>query len=139
MSKFITMDIETISSKEGGDFQLIPYLICAYNGSKSITSYGEMLNGEINQKALFNSFLNQLLTFFTKNSKTFTVYAHNFSGFDGIFLMKHLLSYGKVEPLLFNGKIISIKAKLNLIGYTNKTIIFKDSMLLLPPITRICG
>ena len=60
------------------------------------------------------------------------MYAHNLSGFDGIFLMKHLLSYGKVEPLLHNGKIISITVKLNIVGYMNKTIVFKDSYLLLP-------
>ena len=54
--------------------------------------------------------------------------------------MKHLLPFGKVQPLIFNGKIISIKVKLNLIGYTNKTIIFKDSMLLLPLSLRLlCG
>ena len=46
--------------------------------------------------------------------------------------MKHLLSYGKVEPLLHNGKIISITVKLNIVGYMNKTIVFKDSYLLLP-------
>jgi hypothetical protein len=46
--------------------------------------------------------------------------------------MKHLLQFGKVIPLLHNGKIISIKLKLNVVGYMNKTIIFKDSYLLLP-------
>jgi hypothetical protein len=39
---------------------------------------------------------------------------------------------GKVKPLLHNGKLISIKLKLNIIGYKNKNIIFKDSYLLLP-------
>lgn len=47
---FLTMDIETVTK----DFQLIPYLICAYNGSRSISAYAELKNGEINQKALFN-------------------------------------------------------------------------------------
>lgn len=133
------MDIETISSKEGGDFQFIPYLICAYNGSNHITSYGEIVNGVINQKALFNSFITQLLTFFTKNSKTLIVYAHNLAEFDGVFLMKHLLPFGQVEPLLHNGKVMTIKLKLNLVGYSNKTIIFKDSYLLLPlSLRKLC-
>ena len=134
---FITMDIETIKH----DCKQLPYLICAYNGSTSISSYGEMINGLVNQKALFNSFINQLFTFFTKKSnKSLIVYAHNLSGFDGIFLMKHLLSFGKVEPLLHNGKIISIKVKLNVVGYMNKTIIFKDSMLLLPlGLRKLCA
>lgn len=122
------MDIETIQP----DFQLIPYLICAYNGSKSISSYGEIINGEVNQKALFSSFITQLVTLFNKRSNKLTVYAHNLSSFDGIFLMKHLLQFGKVEPLFFNGKLISIELKLNVVGYMNKTVVFKDSMLLLP-------
>jgi hypothetical protein len=42
--------------------------------------------------------------------------------------MKHLLSFGKVEPLLFNGKLMSIKVK----THSGKSIIFKDSYLLLP-------
>ena len=128
VNTFVTMDIETITQNNN----LSPYLICAYNGTTSISSYGELINGVINQKALFNSFINQLLTFFTSESNVITVYAHNLSGFDGIFLMKHLFSFGKVEPLLFNGRIICIKVKLNIDGYKNKTIIFKDSYLLLP-------
>jgi hypothetical protein len=64
------------------------------------------------------------------------VYAHNLSGFDGIFLMKHLLGYGKVEPLLFKGKLISIKVR---ISSMNKSILFKDSYLLLPlSLRRLC-
>ena len=122
------MDIETIKIQS----KLIPYLICAYNGLDKINSYAELSKGVINQKALFSKFITQLLTFFNNDSSVITVYAHNFSGFDGIFLMKHLLSYGKVEPLLHNGKLISIKVKLNVEGYMNKTIVFKDSMLLLP-------
>jgi len=70
------------------------------------------------------------------------VYAHNFSSFDGIFLLNHLLPFGDVEPLLFNGRLISIKLKINIKGvpgtdneltkWNGKTIIFKDSYLLLP-------
>jgi hypothetical protein len=134
-SNFITMDIETITQNN----KLIPYLICAYNGLDKINSYAELSKGVINQKALFSKFITQLLTFFNNDSSVITVYAHNFSGFDGIFLMKHLLSYGKVEPLLHNGKLISIKVKLNVEGYMNKTIVFKDSMLLLPlSLRKLC-
>jgi DNA polymerase type B, organellar and viral len=130
-NNFVTMDIETILDQS----KITPYLICAYNGIKYITSYAQysFVNGQlvINQKELFNSFINQLLTFFNKNN-TLTVYAHNFSSFDGIFLLKHLFAFGKVEPILFNGKLMSIKIKLNIEGYKGKTIIFKDSYLLLP-------
>ena len=128
-SNFITMDIETIKV----DSNITPYLICAYNGHSFIESYA---NKTLDQKALFSSFITQLLSFFSKDSNVITVYAHNLSGFDGIFLLKQLLTFGKVEPLLFNSKLMSIKIKLNIEGYKGKTIVFKDSYLLLPQSLR---
>ena len=122
-NNFVCMDIETINQASG---KLLPYLLCAYNGGEYIESYGK------NQKELFTGFLNGLLKFFFNGNNKLVVYAHNFGGFDGIFLMKHLVNYGKVEPLVFNGRIIFVKLRLNLIGYTNKTIIFKDSFMFLP-------
>ena len=131
-SNFVTMDVETINLHG----KITPYLICAYNGGEYITSYAQQIMGVIDQKALFSSFINQLLTLFTSDSKTMVVYAHNFSKFDGVLLLKHLLSYGKVKPLIFNGKLMSIKINLNVEGYKGKTIIFKDSFLLLPQSLR---
>jgi hypothetical protein len=53
--------------------------------------------------------------------------------------MNNLVKYGKLEPLIHNGKLISIKLKLNIEGYHGKTIIFKDSMLLLPvSLRKLC-
>src|ERR1700712_139109 len=128
-TEFITFDIETISKNN----KLIPYLICAYNGTDYITSFGN------NVHDLFSNFIKELLTFIKKDNKTITVYAHNFSSFDGVFLLKHLLPFGIVEPLLYNGKLITVKLKIlieeensELIKYNGKTIIFKDSYLLLP-------
>jgi DNA polymerase family B len=123
-NNFITLDIETIKK----DNKLVPYLICAYNGNDYITSYGQ------DQNALFKVFFDQLLT---KVKSSVKIYAHNLSGFDGIFLIKHLLNYGKVEPLLFNGKLISIKIIVNIPGHIGKTILFKDSYLLLPLSLRL--
>jgi DNA polymerase type B, organellar and viral len=133
VSNFVTMDLETITQ----DGKLTPYLVCAYNGKDYITSYA---NESLDQKVLFTSFIEQLLTFFGK-SNNLMVYAHNLSGFDGIFLMKHLLSFGKVEPLLFNGRLMSIKINNKLAGgkYYGKVIIFKDSYLLLPlSLRKLC-
>jgi len=103
-SDFVTMDIETIKK----DNKLTPYLICAYNGTDYLTSYGDLIDGIVDQKALFASFINQLLTFFTKNGKTLTVYAHNLSKFDGVFLFNQTLEFGVVKPKYHNGKIISL-------------------------------
>lgn len=126
LNNFITMDIETV--KKGK--LLTPYLICGYNGKDFIESYGS------DDRKLFSNFIDGLCTFYSKNGKKLIVYAHNFSGFDGIFMMKHLLDIGKVQPLIHNGRIISIKVKLNMEGYKGKTIIFKDSYLLLPQSLR---
>jgi DNA polymerase type B, organellar and viral len=120
---FVTFDIETIKVNN----KFIPYLICAYNGSTTISTYA---NEEIDQKDLFTRFINQLCTFI-ENRKVLFVYAHNLSKFDGIFLIRELLPFGHVEPLLHGGKLISIKIKLNIKGYEGKTIVFKDSLLLL--------
>jgi len=128
-NNFITMDIETIKVNN----KLTPYLICAYNGTDYITSYA---NESLDQKALFASFINQLLTYYTKDSNTIVVYAHNFSKFDGVFLFNQLLEFGKVKPIYHNGRIISLKLKLSITGYKNKTILFKDSYLLLPQSLR---
>jgi len=93
--------------------KLIPYLICGYDGQDYITSYGK------DQNTLFKSFFNQLLSKIKPGTKTI-ISAHNFSGLDGIFTLKHLLSYGQVTPLIFNGRLISIKVKvLNLIILNN--------------------
>jgi hypothetical protein len=110
------MDIETINV----DNKLTPYLICGYNGSEYISSFGK------DQNALFGSFIDQLLSLMV--SKTLIVYAHNLSGFDGVFLMKHLISYGEVTPLIHDGKLMSITLKTT----SGKIIKFKDSYLLLP-------
>jgi hypothetical protein len=44
------MDIETIVQNN----QIIPYLICAYNGQRYIESFG------LNQQVLFSNFINGL-------------------------------------------------------------------------------
>lgn len=129
-TNFITFDIETIKNNNN---KLIPYLICAYNGIDYITSFNN------NVSDLFSNFIKELFTFINKDNKTITVYAHNFSRFDGIFILNHLLPFGKVEPLLFNGRLISIKLQILINGtdeLNGKTIIFKDSYLLLPDSLR---
>ena len=120
---FITMDIETINL-EG---KLNPYLICAYNGKDKISSFG------VDQNSIFSNFIKQLLSETFTPSNNVTVYAHNLSGFDGIFLLRHLLQFGKVDPLLFNNRLVCINFRTE----SGKTITFKDSYLLLPLSLRL--
>lgn len=131
-NSFLTMDIETIKL----DGRLVPYTICATNGTQCISSFAGTgapgLAAPGCQRDLFNRFLDQLLKLVPAKAKRTIVYAHNLSGFDGLFLMKHLVAYGEVQPLLFNGRVISITLKL--LG--GRTILFKDSYLLIPSSLR---
>jgi DNA polymerase type B, organellar and viral len=131
-NNIMTIDIETVNI--GGSLK--PYCICAYSNKFKFGSYAESINqNHINK--MFSDFITALLN--TKSIKY--VYAHNLSGFDGIFLIKQLIAYtdSKVEPLIHNGKIISIKfihttfvMEGNIRKKVIRTIIFKDSLLLLP-------
>jgi hypothetical protein len=63
--------------------------------------------------------------------KNYKIYLHNFSKFDGIFLLKHLASFlsegAIVDPIIHDGKLIQISF------YFNECLIyFRDSYLLLP-------
>lgn len=131
LDTFCTFDIETVNVS--GNHH--PYLITAYYGHYTGGNYINSIATNITEEAqatMFISFLDQLLNL--KSIKY--AYAHNLSGFDEILLLKHLLNYpgATVKPLLFNGKLMAIRFKVN-----NRTIIFKDSFLLLPMgLRRLC-
>ena len=132
LNSFCTFDIETVSINNVQS----PYLICAYYGDfmggNYIHSFASDLS-EVSQEAMFNSFIKQLVDL--KNIKY--AYAHNLSGFDGILLLKYLIAYegANVKPLIFNGKLMAIRFKLN-----DRIIIFKDSFLLLPQsLRKLCA
>ena len=55
------------------------------------------------------------------------IYVHNLANFDVIFLMKYLVKFGKVKPIIKNNKFISIKIETEN-GYT---FTFKDSLQLI--------
>ena len=142
LNSFMTIDIETVLV----DNKQTPYLICGYSDGIYIESRAVILQ-DLAIEAMFKEFIGKIIEL--KHVKY--VYAHNFSGFDGILLLKHLLNYGNdtnVEPLVFNNKLMSV----NLIQKINKpnvenddakkkkpetrTIVFKDSYLLLPMALR---
>jgi hypothetical protein len=121
-NNFLTIDIETVIV----DGNLKPYLICGYSNEGYIHSYAKDLS-EVAIKQMFTKFIDQVICI--KNLKY--IYAHNLSGFDGIFLLKHLINYegAKVKPIIFNGKIMGIDF---IVNEGKSTIKFKDSFLLLP-------
>jgi hypothetical protein len=126
INEFITMDIETITINN----KVTPYLINSFDGRHHLNSYNE------NEELLFKLFMKKLISSLEKGTRAY-IYAHNLSSFDGVLLLKHLFSLGKVEPILHNGKIISIKLIVK--GETkedNKILMFKDSYLTLPSSLR---
>lgn len=138
---------------------MVPYLICAYDGSKYFDTYLKSLTGEIDKSIenLFSDFI-KTLVIWSKKSSVIEVFAHNFSGFDGIFLLKHLLSFGEIKPIYHNGRLMAVNLHIkavktiitpsgeqkevpNILYFTdgsslliknNLTIKFKDSYLFLP-------
>lgn len=96
----------------------------------------------MNQNKLFDNFIYNLLNLnfkHTAGSSTLTVYAHNLSGFDGYFIIEHLMRFGDVKPIIHNGKLICIKLRVKIEGHKSKTIVFKDSYLILPTSLRDLG
>jgi DNA polymerase type B, organellar and viral len=153
---FITYDIETKTI----DGLMIPYCVCLYDGSNYkvfyITDY-DHLNLTIKEKS--DIMLKDSITFLLKPKYSgYKVYAHNFSYFDGIFLMKFLTEIdGIVKPVIRDGKFIETKIFYDWKDSSNKpeennnsinenifkennnkaksckhNISFRDSLLLLP-------
>src|SRR6266498_3704185 len=61
--------------------------------------------------------------------KNYRIYLHNFSKFDGYFLIKYLAQLGYCEPIIHKGKIISCNFTSHKHGVK---ITFMDSYLILP-------
>lgn len=122
-NKFITFDIETYSDNG----ELVPYLISFYDGemswSYSLTnfkSHDEMLKTGIQSlmKRKYNGY---------------SVYAHNFSNFDGIFILRILSQLGEVTPIINQGQFIKTTLSWKSEGLKNARpykLFFKDSYLL---------
>jgi len=64
----------------------------------------------------------------------YKIYFHNFSKFDGYFLVKYLAKIGNCDPIIHKGRIISLN-----FNYNDINITFKDSYLLLPSSLRKLG
>ena len=116
VNKIITFDIETIN-KNG---TLVPILFSMFDGVKTYSFFGE------DPKPLFNSPKG-----LSRKYRGYSVYAHNLSRFDIIFIFKYIASLRKdfdIKPILKDGNIISLQIKNNKKGIS---ITFKDSYLLL--------
>jgi hypothetical protein len=117
-NNFITLDIETYGEKE-----LIPYLISFYDGSQSFSFY---LSDYSSIESMMEACFKKL--FIRKYNKQH-VYIHNFTKFDIYFLLKYLVKYVHVNPLIHNGRFIQLSLKYG--PDLQYEITFKDSFLIL--------
>ena len=114
-NNFITLDIETYVN-EGN--VLVPYCICFYDGKITKSFYLTDYNSIENMmKDLFTNLFRRKYNF--QN-----IYVHNLANFDIIFLLKYLVKFGKIKPIIRNNKFISIQVVTDN-GYI---FTFKDSL-----------
>ena len=113
-NNFITLDIETYIK---GNI-LIPYLICFYDGQESKSFYLSDYN-------CIDELMNDLFENLFRRKYNFqNIYVHNLANFDIIFLLKYLVKFGEVKPIIRNNKFISI----NIVTDKGYSFTFKDSL-----------
>ena len=122
----ITMDLET-RTRNG---IMEAYAVCIYDGRESKSFYlSDYKNSE-------DMLLSSLRSLCIRKYNQHKVYLHNFSNFDGIFLLKHIAQLtDEIQPIIKNNQLIEIRLK-----YGNKKdkgqypykLYFRDSLLLLP-------
>jgi hypothetical protein len=123
--KFMIMDLET---KDINGI-LIPYCVSIFDGSKAYSFY-------ITDYKSFDEMLKESVLFILKKKYNgYRVYLHNFSYFDGIFLMKiisNLVSSDSIKPVIRDNRIINLKVIFNTDNSKRKYYVeFRDSYLLL--------
>jgi len=119
-TKFITMDLETRIL--GGIMS--PYCVSIFDGNKMKSFYLTEYSSPLEMLE------NSIKYLMKRKYDHYKVYLHNFSHFDGIFLIKILSNLSNdIKPIIRDGRIIDLR----FIFDTNKySIYFRDSYLLLP-------
>jgi len=102
-SNFITMDLETKSING----VLEPYCVSIFDGKKAYSFYITDYNGssDLMMKASIKFILK-------RKYNNYKIYLHNFSHFDGVFLMKvisEVVDISNIKPIIRDNKIINLK------------------------------
>lgn len=124
-NNILTLDIETriINNVHS------PYCISFFDGTSAWSYY-------ISDYASIDEMLiNALNSIIRPKYEGWNVYVHNGSGFDFIFLLKHVASLIKVDLIIKDGKFINIKLSWEN-GKRKYSINFRDSLLMLPSSLR---
>lgn len=145
---FIVADIETVMLNKihvpyaagylvvnpGDDLTSIPIPIKTFFSEDHIF-YSDKF--EKRSERMLELFLYDLEQYVKSNRDVRTVYFHNFSRFDGIFILRHYVNQGdkyKIIVLLRNAKLYELKIRRKNLSSENYTFIlrFRDSLTLLP-------
>jgi len=129
-NKIITMDLETVLINNVH----VPYLLSWFDGSITNSYFIESLNPvtlELEILRMINKVIEDICI---RKYRNYKIYFHNFSKFDGYFLIRYLSKIGTCDSIIHKGRIISVK-----FNYNDINITFKDSYLLLPSSLRKLG
>jgi hypothetical protein len=116
--KILVMDLETQKVNN----KMIPYTIGLYDGTEKLSFYLSDYNDDIE---MLTSSIKILMR---RKYQNYKIFFHNFSVFDGVFLLRILTNLSdKIRPIIKDGDIIDLVFK-----FGKNTIYFRDSYLLLP-------
>ncbi len=130
LSKIITMDLETILI----DNVHVPYLLSWFDGSIKKSYFINNLDPVTIDFEILRMINRAVTDICIRKYNNYKIYFHNFSKFDGYFLVKYLAKIGNCDPIIHKGRIISLN-----FNYNDINITFKDSYLLLPSSLRKLG
>jgi hypothetical protein len=100
----------------------IPYCICIFDGKTLISFY---LSEYLNSDELLTTAVKHIMK---RKYNQYKIFFHNFSYFDGVFLIKILSSLSNtIKPIIRDGRIIDLKFQ-----FSNYSVYFRESYLLLP-------
>jgi DNA polymerase type B, organellar and viral len=117
-TQFITMDLET----KAVNGILNPYCVSIFNG-KTVSSF--YITDFKDSTELLENVVKSLMK---KEYNGYKVFLHNFSYFDGIFLLSIITSLSNdVKILIRDSRIIDVK-----VGFGKSNIFFRDSLLMIP-------
>lgn len=108
---------------------LTPICICLFNGRKALSYY---LTDYSNPEVMLMAAIKALMRHRYHNH---VIYAHNLSGFDGVFLLKLLVKLGNLKLIMREGRIIEILLTFKH-GKNEFVLKFRDSLMLLPASLR---
>jgi hypothetical protein len=125
---FITMDLET---KEVNGV-LVPYCVSIYDGDSKKSFY---LLDYKNSDLMLEDSIKYLMR---RKYDDCRIYLHNFSYFDGIFLIRILSNLSdNIKPIIRDGRLIDIRFTHTAEDSKSKyTLYFRDSCLMLPASLR---